>query len=84
MISRHRSALILFSLLFLSTLSFPAAAQEEWFTPSDEDAMLAAAARIGGTVSVGIELADEPTAVVYAKALKNGAGRGNANAAAKN
>ena len=78
-----------FSSVFLSfalSLLFPLAifAQEDTsFTPGDEDAALSAAARIGGTISVGIELVDEPTAVVYSKELKKGATRGNANAAAK-
>ena len=74
--------------LLLCVLSFmlgsAALAQEDsQFTPADEDAMLAAAARVGGTVSVGIELADAPAAVVYQKTLKNGGSRASATAEAK-
>ncbi|HEX2123137.1 MAG TPA: S8 family serine peptidase [Thermoanaerobaculia bacterium] len=69
--------------MFAFSLSTAVSAQEEWITPSEEDAILAAQARIGGDVSVGIELVDEPTAVVFQKALKGGADKGSANAQAK-
>lgn len=74
-----------FSILVLTLLiSFAAFAQSEGeFTPSEEDAQLAAAARIGGTVSVGIELVDEPAAVVYSQAKKKGASHASATAEAK-
>lgn len=50
---------------------------------SADDAAAFAAARIGGNVSVSIELRDEPTTVVYDRELKKGQGHGNAVAAAK-
>jgi subtilisin family serine protease len=75
---------MLVAVLFLVFLVPAAFAQDATdVTLSEEDAMLAAAARIGGTVSVGIELADDPTAVVYDKALKRGAGHASATADAK-
>jgi subtilisin family serine protease len=64
--------------------SIPAFAQvDPWFTPADEDTALAVAARIGGDVSVSIELTDAPAAVVYGQALKNGASHGSAVGLAK-
>jgi subtilisin family serine protease len=72
--------------VLISMLAFAAFAQEDGISEvvlSEQDAALAAAARIGGTVSIGIELADEPSAVVYQKALKNGHGKASANAEAK-
>ena len=77
-------ALSLLTVLVLVLICPIAVAQEDaWFTPSDEDAAFAAASRIGGDVSVSIELTDAPTAVVYAEAKKNGADHGSATALAK-
>jgi subtilisin family serine protease len=69
-------------LILLLAVPFCVFAQEDMLL-SDEDAATIAASRIDGTISVGIELADEPSAVTYQKALKKGASRANANAEAK-
>ena len=86
-------SLYVFFLLF----SFAAFAQDAVIPPesveaSDEDTAMAAAARIGGSVNVAIELTDEPSAVIYARVIAQNtppnrpvdpATRGNANSAAK-
>lgn len=69
-------------LILLLAVPFAAFAQEE-LVLSDEDAAATAASRIDGTMSVGIELVDEPSAVTFQKALKKGASRASATADAK-
>lgn len=74
-----------FSLLFL-LLAVPilAVAQEsEGIILNDEDAAITAASREGATISVGIELADAPAAVVYSNTLKKGGSHASAVAEAK-
>ena len=81
MTSRTLSLLALLCLVLFSTPAFAQA--DPWFTPADEDTALAVAARIGGDVSVSIELTDAPAAVVYGEALKNGASHASATGLAK-